>query len=77
MKGKIFPLSQCHCIGVTLKSKELQTNNSGCVMVESTPKGSFLSSGLHDETGFERVSPVLCWGNVAATNFTVDSVSMT
>lgn len=48
-----------------------------CVMVGSAPKGSFLHSGLYGEAGFERVSPVLCWGNVAATNFTVDSASMT
>lgn len=45
-------------------------------MVGSAPKGSFLSSGLLDEANFEKATPVLCWGNVAATNFTVGNASM-
>lgn len=46
------------------------------MMVGSAPKDSFLSSGLLDQVNFEKTSPVLCWGNVAATNFTVGNASM-
>jgi len=77
MKWKIFPLWQCHCIDVTLKATKLQASNCRCVVLGSAPKGYLLNSGPYDEAGFERLSPVLCWGNVAAMNFTVDSVSMT
>lgn len=61
---------------MTLKATKLQTKNSSCAMVGSAPKGSFLSSGLLDEANFEKATPVLCWGNVAATNFTVGNASM-